>query len=97
MLIFNAVSSGLQALPVLEHFCVVRYADIAAALWDNRVTQHIASWDYEGSEDRHGTRVTSLAEKPIFRGDAPSRREALGLDTPEAGQKGKGSYHDRNP
>ena len=62
------------------------------ALWDNRITQHIASWDYEGSEDRHGTRVTSLAEKPIFDPDAPSRREALGLDTPDAGQNGKGTY-----
>ena len=69
-----------------------------AALWDNRITQHIASWDYEGTnipsllsrfemltvlrgnEPRHGTRVTSLAEKPFFDAEAPSRREALGLD-----------------
>lgn len=50
------------------------------ALWDNRITQHIASWDYEGTEARHGTRVTSLAEKPYFDSNAPSRREALGLD-----------------
>lgn len=56
-----------------------------AALWDNRITQHIASWDYEGTEPRHGTRVTSLAEKPIFRPDAPSRRQALGLDAPKTG------------
>ncbi|MCJ1401791.1 hypothetical protein MMC11_005008 [Xylographa trunciseda] len=52
----------------------------ASALWDNRITQHIASWDYEGNEPRHGTRVTSLAEKPFFDAEAPSRREALGLD-----------------
>ncbi|KFY36886.1 hypothetical protein V494_04940 [Pseudogymnoascus sp. VKM F-4513 (FW-928)] len=50
-----------------------------SALWDNRVTIHNASWDYEGSEPRHGTRVTSLAEKPFFVADAPTRREALGL------------------
>ncbi|KAL9041084.1 MAG: hypothetical protein Q9214_004233 [Letrouitia sp. 1 TL-2023] len=51
-----------------------------SALWDNRITQHIASWDYEGSEARHGTRVVSLAEKPFFHPNAPTRREALGLD-----------------
>jgi alpha-ketoglutarate-dependent taurine dioxygenase len=50
-----------------------------SALWDNRITIHNASWDYEGSEPRHGTRVTSLAEKPYFDADAPTRREALGL------------------
>ncbi|KIV98548.1 uncharacterized protein PV09_09645 [Verruconis gallopava] len=50
-----------------------------SALWDNRITIHNASWDYAGSEPRHGTRVTSLAEKPFFKADAPTRREALGL------------------
>ena len=50
-----------------------------SALWDNRITIHNASWDYEGSEPRHGTRVTALAEKPYFKADAPTRREALGL------------------
>ncbi|KAJ9148669.1 Alpha-ketoglutarate-dependent taurine dioxygenase [Pleurostoma richardsiae] len=50
-----------------------------SALWDNRITIHNASWDYENSEPRHGTRVTALAEKPFFKADAPTRREALGL------------------
>lgn len=50
-----------------------------SALWDNRITIHNASWDYEGNEPRHGTRVTSLAEKPYFIADAPTRRQALGL------------------
>ncbi|KAH6672441.1 putative alpha-ketoglutarate-dependent sulfonate dioxygenase [Halenospora varia] len=50
-----------------------------SALWDNRITIHNASWDYEGTEPRHGTRVTSLAEKPYFDPDAPTRRQALGL------------------
>ena len=45
----------------------------------SRITIHNASWDYEGSQPRHGTRVTALAETPYFREDAPSRREALGL------------------
>lgn len=43
------------------------------------ITIHNASWDYEGSEPRHGTRVTALAEKPFFDPKAPTRREALGL------------------
>ncbi|KAI1113759.1 alpha-ketoglutarate-dependent sulfonate dioxygenase [Nemania sp. NC0429] len=50
-----------------------------SALWDNRITIHNASWDYGGRHPRHGTRVTSLAEKPYFDPDAPTRREALGL------------------
>ncbi|TAQ85852.1 hypothetical protein B7494_g5815 [Chlorociboria aeruginascens] len=50
-----------------------------SALWDNRITMHNASWDYEGTEPRHGTRVTTLAEKPYFDADAPTRRQALGL------------------
>ncbi|KAJ9629545.1 hypothetical protein H2203_001919 [Taxawa tesnikishii (nom. ined.)] len=51
-----------------------------SALWDNRITIHNASWDYEGSQPRHGTRVTALAEQPYFDERAPSRRQALGLD-----------------
>ena len=47
-----------------------------------RITIHNASWDYEGSESRHGTRVTSLAEKPYFDPKSPTRREKLGLLTP---------------
>ncbi|GMF78459.1 unnamed protein product [Aspergillus oryzae] len=47
-----------------------------SALWDN-------SWDYEGSEPRHGTRVTALAEKPFFDPNAPTRRQALGLLGPD--------------
>ncbi|ORX93342.1 hypothetical protein BCR34DRAFT_620368 [Clohesyomyces aquaticus] len=50
-----------------------------SALWDNRITIHNASWDYEGTEPRHGTRVTALAEKPFFDEKAPTRRQALGL------------------
>ncbi|CAK7271303.1 hypothetical protein SEPCBS57363_004549 [Sporothrix epigloea] len=50
-----------------------------SALWDNRITIHNASWDYGGRHPRHGTRVTSLAEKPFFNADAPTRRQALGL------------------
>ncbi|KAJ5097915.1 Taurine catabolism dioxygenase TauD/TfdA [Penicillium argentinense] len=54
-----------------------------SALWDNRkltssrITIHNTSWDYEGSQLRHGTRVTSLAGKPVFDSDAPTRRDNL--------------------
>ncbi|CZR70199.1 related to sulfonate dioxygenase [Phialocephala subalpina] len=51
-----------------------------SALWDNRITIHNATWDYEGGEERHGTRVASLAEAPHFDDKAPTRREALGLE-----------------
>ncbi|GAA5953686.1 hypothetical protein JCM8115_004122 [Rhodotorula mucilaginosa] len=54
-----------------------------SALWDNRISIHAAVYDHEGKSPRHGTRVSSLAEVPYFDADAPSRREALGLDKPE--------------
>ncbi|KAB2578177.1 putative alpha-ketoglutarate-dependent taurine dioxygenase protein [Lasiodiplodia theobromae] len=54
-----------------------------SALWDNRITIHNASWDYANREPRHGTRVTSLAEKPYFDPAAPTRREALGQVHPD--------------
>ncbi|PQE33981.1 family Taurine catabolism dioxygenase protein [Rutstroemia sp. NJR-2017a WRK4] len=57
-----------------------RWTPGTSAIWDNRATIHNASWDYEGTEERHGTRVTSLAEKPYYEEGAKSRREALGLD-----------------
>lgn len=50
-----------------------------SALWDNRISQHNAVWDHEGTEPRHGTRVTSLAEVPFFDPKSKSQREALGL------------------
>ncbi|KAF7910966.1 uncharacterized protein EAF01_002474 [Botrytis porri] len=57
-----------------------RWTAGTSAIWDNRSTIHNASWDYEGTEERHGTRVTSLAEKPYYEEGAKSRREALGLN-----------------
>lgn len=60
-----------------------RWTPGTSALWDNRITIHNASWDYEGTEPRHGTRVTALAEKPYFDASAPTRRQALGLAGPD--------------
>ncbi|KAK6455106.1 oxidoreductase activity protein [Scheffersomyces xylosifermentans] len=50
-----------------------------SALWDNRISQHFAVWDYEGEQPRHGTRVSTLAEVPYFDPSSKSQREALGL------------------
>lgn len=49
-----------------------------SAIWDNRSTIHTVSYDYQG--ERHGTRVSSLAEKPYYDPNSKSRAEALGLD-----------------
>lgn len=50
-------------------------------IWDNRISQHRAVFDYvdEKQSTRHGTRVTSLAEKPFFEDGHLSQRELLGL------------------
>ncbi|KAL1410517.1 hypothetical protein Q8F55_004530 [Vanrija albida] len=49
-----------------------------SAIWDNRTTIHTVSFDYEG--ERHGTRVSSLAEKPYYDPKSVSRAEALQID-----------------
>ncbi|TKA24214.1 hypothetical protein B0A50_05978 [Salinomyces thailandicus] len=59
--------------------CRFKWTPGTSALWDNRITMHNASYDYEGLQPRHGTRVTSLAEKPFFDHNAPTRRQALGI------------------
>lgn len=48
-----------------------------SAIWDNRTTNHTVSYDYSG--ERHGTRVSSLAEKPFFDPASKGRAEALGI------------------
>jgi hypothetical protein len=58
---------------------ILLFLEIEFQLTVSRITIHNASWDYEGNEPRHGTRVTSLAERPYFKADAPTRRQALGL------------------
>ncbi|KAK6822568.1 hypothetical protein PG987_014113 [Apiospora arundinis] len=63
--------------------CRFRWTPGTSAIWDNRVTMHSAAWDYEGKGKRHGTRVSSLAEKPFYDPKATSRRRALGLAGPK--------------
>jgi hypothetical protein len=43
-----------------------------SALWDNRVSQHCALWDYAGEEPRHGTRVKLWATGTYCRTGASS-------------------------
>ncbi|KAL1404849.1 hypothetical protein Q8F55_008460 [Vanrija albida] len=61
-----------------------RWTPGTSALWDNRVTIHSAVHDYGDdthAAPRHGTRVSSLAERPVpvAPGVGASRRHALGL------------------
>ncbi|WWD17863.1 hypothetical protein CI109_102307 [Kwoniella shandongensis] len=63
-----------------------KWTSRTSALWDNRISIHAAVYDYldeTPGEPRHGTRVSSLAEKPIpvSEGVGKSRREDLGLNT----------------
>lgn len=51
-----------------------------SAIWDNRISQHYAVGDYDhDNDDRHGTRVGSLAEIPYFDPLSKSQRESLGI------------------
>jgi len=72
----DSFADSAQSVDIQVRF---KWSPRTSALWDNRVTIHNASWDYEGTEPRHGTRVTALAEKPYFDATAPTRRGALGL------------------
>ncbi|WVQ82937.1 hypothetical protein IAT38_005073 [Cryptococcus sp. DSM 104549] len=53
-----------------------------SAIWDNRATIHTVSYDYgngDGNAERHGTRVSSLAEKPYYDPNSKSKAEDLQL------------------
>lgn len=76
----NPSANSSQNIDIQLRF---RWTPNTSALWDNRITIHNASWDYGGDEPRHGTRVTSLAEEPYYKADAPTRRQALGVTAPD--------------
>lgn len=48
-----------------------------SAIWDNRIVIHTIARDFDG--ERHGTRVASLSDKPVFDPASKSRGEALGI------------------
>ncbi|KAK5678313.1 hypothetical protein LTS10_009485 [Elasticomyces elasticus] len=45
--------------------CRIRYEAGTVLVWDQRVTAHSQSLDYDAGERRHAFRLTPLAEKPI--------------------------------
>lgn len=45
------------------------------AIWDNRSTTHVATFDYE--ELRVGDRVVCVGETPYFDKESKGRKEAL--------------------
>ncbi|KAI5450562.1 hypothetical protein NCC49_003017 [Naganishia albida] len=55
-----------------------KWARNSIALWDNRTTQHSATYDY--SEARAGDRACSVGEAPYFDASSISRREALSAE-----------------
>ncbi len=49
----------------VEFQCRVRWEPQTITMWDNRCTQHFASWDYF-PETRSGWRVTTVGERPYL-------------------------------
>ncbi|KAI8062307.1 uncharacterized protein B0P05DRAFT_516186 [Gilbertella persicaria] len=54
-----------------------KWEENSVAVWDNRVTNHNAVFDYLDIGRRHGWRVTPQAEAPYFDPNSKSRREDL--------------------
>ncbi|WVQ82940.1 hypothetical protein IAT38_005076 [Cryptococcus sp. DSM 104549] len=91
----QAMTVGIEGLDKAESDVILKYlygvyersTDIqvrwhwtpgTSAIWDNRTTIHTVSYDY-GNSERHGTRVSSLAEKPFFDPKSKSKAEDLQL------------------
>jgi len=51
--------------------CRIRYEPGTVLVWDQRVTNHSQTLDYEPGQRRHAFRLTPIANKPI-----PARVEA---------------------
>lgn len=62
-MLFDHIALGV------EFQCRVRWEPNTVTLWDNRCTQHHASWDYF-PETRSGWRVTTVGERPFL--DSPA-------------------------
>ena len=58
-MLFEHIANGV------DFQCRVRWEPNTVTLWDNRCTQHHASWDYF-PETRSGWRVTSIGEQPFL-------------------------------
>ncbi|ORY45167.1 taurine catabolism dioxygenase [Rhizoclosmatium globosum] len=86
-------------LTVQNHDLHVRYrwGKHDVAVWDNRVSFHSATTDFDGDLYlRHGERATSLGERPYFDPNSSSRREALGIAPPPARRAHLASLADKS-
>lgn len=54
----------------------VKWDKGSVAIWDNSVTWHSATFDYE--EERVGDRASSIGERPYFDPGSRLKKEALG-------------------
>lgn len=54
-----------------------KWEENSVAVWDNRVTNHNAIFDYIHFGRRHGWRITPLGEKPYFDPKSKSRKQDL--------------------
>ncbi|KAK4513485.1 uncharacterized protein ATC70_005486 [Mucor velutinosus] len=53
-----------------------KWTEDAVAVWDNRVTSHVAIFDYlDGDQRRHGWRITTQAERPYFDPESKSQKQ----------------------
>ncbi|KAL0083598.1 hypothetical protein J3Q64DRAFT_1814677 [Phycomyces blakesleeanus] len=64
-----------------------KWTENSVAVWDNRVTNHCAIFDYLEIGKRHGWRVTPQAEKPYFDPKSKSKKEAETEASVAAAQK----------
>ncbi|KAJ3344073.1 hypothetical protein HDU93_003236 [Gonapodya sp. JEL0774] len=62
----------------VDHQVRFKWTKNSVALWDNRSTQHTATWDFFPNV-RWGTRVVVHGDKAFFDPKSPSRAEALGI------------------
>ncbi|GAN04498.1 tfdA family taurine dioxygenase [Mucor ambiguus] len=54
-----------------------KWTEDTVAVWDNRVTSHVAIFDYLDSSEqrRHGWRITTQAERPYFDPESKSQKQ----------------------
>lgn len=64
-----------------------KWQENSVAVWDNRVTNHNAVFDYLEVGKRHGWRITPQAEKPYFDPNSKSKKQDLAEKAAKAEEK----------
>ncbi|KAI9470666.1 MAG: hypothetical protein EXX96DRAFT_653767, partial [Benjaminiella poitrasii] len=54
-----------------------KWTENAVAVWDNRITSHVAIFNHLDYGKRHGWRITTQAERPYYVPNSKSRRQVL--------------------